>query len=81
MEKINNLKKFLMKLERRSQYSHFSKIPHLASCLSCVDIWFLYFSIAKINPKRPKLKSRDKIILSKGQCSCIISNLSLCWIF
>ena len=71
MEKINNLKKISNEIRKKIiQYSHFSKIPHLASCLSCVDILVsLYFSIAKINPKRPKLKSRDKIILSKGHAA------------
>jgi len=41
--------------------------PHLASCLSCVDLLTaLYFSILRINPKDPKNPDRDRFILSKG---------------
>ena len=41
--------------------------PHLASCLSCVDLLTaLYFSVLRINPKDPKNPDRDRFILSKG---------------
>ena len=41
--------------------------PHLASCLSLVDLLTaLYFSVLRINPKDPKNPDRDRFILSKG---------------
>lgn len=41
--------------------------PHLASCLSCVDLLTaLYFSILRINPAKPTDMGRDRFILSKG---------------
>lgn len=44
-----------------------AKIPHLGSCLSCVDILtLLYFKILKIDPTDPKHVDRDRCILSKG---------------
>lgn len=47
--------------------SHKAKIPHLGSCLSCVDILTaLYFSILNIDVKNPTDADRDRFILSKG---------------
>ena len=47
--------------------SHKAKIPHLGSCLSCVDILTaLYFSVLRIDAKNPTAKERDRFILSKG---------------
>lgn len=47
--------------------SHEACIPHLGSCLSCMDILTaLYFSILNINPSHPKDPLRDRFILSKG---------------
>jgi transketolase len=41
--------------------------PHLASCLSCVDILTaLYFDVLKIDPAKPCDVARDRFILSKG---------------
>lgn len=41
--------------------------PHLASCLSCVDILTaLYFGVLNIDPANPKAANRDRCILSKG---------------
>jgi transketolase len=47
--------------------SHKAKMPHLGSCLSCVDILTtLYFSILKLDPQNAKKHDRDRFILSKG---------------
>jgi transketolase len=41
--------------------------PHLASCLSCVDILtVLYFSVLRVDPAEPRSPTRDRFILSKG---------------
>ena len=40
---------------------------HVGTALSCTDILTaLYFRVAKVSPKNPKWRSRDRIILSKG---------------
>lgn len=47
--------------------SHKAGIPHLGSCLSCVDILTaLYFSVLRIDVKNPRAADRDRFILSKG---------------
>jgi transketolase len=47
--------------------SHKASIPHLGSCLSCVDILTaLYFAILQIDPQKPRDPARDRFILSKG---------------
>lgn len=47
--------------------SHKARIPHLGSCLSCVDILTaLYFSVLSIDAKHPTDSDRDRFILSKG---------------
>jgi len=47
--------------------SHKASIPHLGSCLSCIDILtVLYFSILRIDPCDPYAAERDRFILSKG---------------
>lgn len=47
--------------------SHKAGIPHLGSCLSCVDILTaLYFSVLRIDPKDSRSETRDRFILSKG---------------
>jgi len=47
--------------------SHLSGLPHLGSCLSCVDLLVaLYFHQMKINPENPGDINRDRFILSKG---------------
>jgi transketolase len=41
--------------------------PHLASCLSCVDLLTaLYFSVLRIDPDNPRDLGRDRFIMSKG---------------
>lgn len=52
---------------RTIKTSHQARIPHLGSCLSCIDILTtLYFSVLNIDPKNPKDPNRDRFILSKG---------------
>jgi len=47
--------------------SYRSHTPHLASCLSCVDILIAaYFATLRIDPTRPTDVDRDRFILSKG---------------
>ncbi len=51
-------------------YSHHAGLPHLGSCLSCVDILTaLYFSVLNIDPARPRDENRDRFILSKGHAA------------
>jgi transketolase len=47
--------------------SHKAGIPHLGSCLSCVDILTtLYFAVLRIDSSNPRDPGRDRFILSKG---------------
>ena len=44
-----------------------SRIPHIGSCLSCIDLLvYLYWNELKIDPKQPFDVKRDKFLLSKG---------------
>lgn len=65
---ISDLEMLARKLRGRIvETSHKAEIPHLGSCLSCVDILTaLYFSILRIDPARPLAEDRDRFILSKG---------------
>ena len=47
--------------------SHKTHTPHLASCLSCVDILVAaYFHSLRIDPQKSNDPGRDRFILSKG---------------
>src|SRR5690606_3657212 len=65
---INELENRASELRGRIiQTSHQAGIPHLGSCLSCVDILTaLYFATLKIDPANPTDAERDRFILSKG---------------
>lgn len=53
--------------KRTIETSAKAKIPHLGSCLSCVELLTaLYWQEMKINPKKPDSPDRDRFILSKG---------------
>lgn len=50
--------------------SYRAKIPHLGSCLSCVEILILlYFNELKIDIDKPRWAERDRFILSKGHAA------------
>lgn len=69
--KIDQLSAIARKLRMRIiETSHRAKIPHLGSCLSCVDILTaLYFSVLRIDPSKPRDENRDRCILSKGHAA------------
>jgi transketolase len=47
--------------------SHRSAIPHLGSCLSCIDLLVhLYWKVLRVDPNQPDDPMRDRFILSKG---------------
>lgn len=55
---------------RLVETSHKTGTPHLGSCLSCVDILTAaYFRVLNIDPARPDLPDRDRLILSKGHAA------------
>jgi transketolase len=65
---IDELKRLSNELRSRIiQMSHDAKAPHLASCLSCIDILsVVYWNFLKIDPSNPNDENRDRFILSKG---------------
>lgn len=67
-ELVNELERRARILRTRIiETSHKAGIPHLGSCLSCVDILTaLYFSVLRIDAKNPTAADRDRFILSKG---------------
>ena len=53
--------------KRIIETSYRARIPHLGSCLSCLDILvYLYWKELKIDPNNPNEKNRDRFVLSKG---------------
>ena len=50
--------------------AHYGGTPHVASCLSCVEVLAgLYFRALRVDPERPSWAERDRFILSKGHAS------------
>jgi transketolase N-terminal domain/subunit len=48
-------------------YSNHARLPHLGSCLSCLDILTcLYFNVLRVDPRAPTHPLRDRFVLSKG---------------
>ena len=68
MSRNIELQNLARKLRRRTiKVSSQAKIPHLGSCLSCIDILvYLYWRVLKINPDNPLNPDRDRFLLSKG---------------
>ena len=53
--------------QRTIETSAGAKIPHLGSCLSCVELLIaLYWQELNINPEAPDSPNRDRFVLSKG---------------
>ena len=58
---------------RTIENSAVAKIPHLGSCLSCVEILVvLYWQELKIDPENPESDGRDRFILSKGHAAPVL---------
>ena len=62
LEKISN------KLRKRIVFtSSKARIPHLGSCLSCLDLLvYLYWRVLKLDTDNPYSETRDRFLLSKG---------------
>lgn len=55
------------------EMTHLSGGSHIGSILSVADlVAVLYNDIAKVNNKDPKMKNRDRVILSKGHAGAAI---------
>ena len=68
------LEAIAVKLRRRLvTTSSEAKIPHLGSCLSCVEILVqLYWQELQIDPANPEDPERDRFVLSKGHGAPIL---------
>ncbi|WP_320675960.1 transketolase [Prochlorococcus sp. MIT 1300] len=73
-DKVSRLRTLASIIRRRVIWtSSKAKIPHLGSCLSCIEILTtLYWSELNIDPKDPYNKSRDRFLLSKGHASPVL---------
>lgn len=55
------------------KFSNMTKTPHLACCLSAVDIMVqLYWNAMNVDPKQPDLLDRDKFFLGKGHAAMLL---------
>lgn len=53
--------------ERTIETSARARIPHLGSCLSCIELLTaLYWQELRIDPQEPEAPDRDRFVLSKG---------------
>jgi transketolase len=68
---VQNLKSIASAIRQRViELSHKAGTPHLGSSLSCVDILVaLYWSVLRIDPRRPDDPLRDRFLLSKGHAA------------
>jgi len=68
LNEISNLLRY-----RTVKTSHDASIPHLGSCLSCVEILvYLYWIELNLNPLNSNDQDRDRFILSKGHGAPIL---------
>lgn len=55
------------------EQSYLYNVPHLGSCLSCVEILVsLYWEIMNVDPDKPNDADRDRFILSKGHAAPVL---------
>ena len=68
MKKYNDLISISTELRKRIiKTSYEAKIPHVGSCLSCIELLvFLYWRELNIDPGNSEAINRDRFILSKG---------------
>lgn len=68
---INELKNIANKVRKNIiEQVYRASSGHPGSSLSCVEILTtLYFNIMNVNPEKPKMENRDKLVLSKGHAS------------
>ena len=68
MKKYNDLISISTELRKRIIKTSFeAKIPHVGSCLSCIELLvFLYWRELNIDPSNSEAINRDRFILSKG---------------
>lgn len=65
---IDTLQAIALLIRKRTiKTSAAARIPHLGSCLSCVELLTaLYWQELRINPQAPEEPERDRFVLSKG---------------
>ena len=68
---IASLNRIALTIRRRSvETSASARIPHLGSCLSCIELLVtLYWQELRINPKEPEAPDRDRFLLIKGHAA------------
>jgi transketolase len=68
---IDRLESVASSIRRRVvELSHRAGTPHLGSALSCVDVLVsLYWSVLRVDPRKPQDAERDRFILSKGHAA------------
>ena len=71
---LDELRALALTLRRRLvETSARAKIPHLGSCLSCVELLVqLYWQEMKVDPANPEDPGRDRFLLSKGHGAPIL---------
>jgi len=76
-EKAKQLRADIVKM------THLAKSGHPGGSLSCLEILMaLYYNVAKVDPKNPKMEDRDRIVLSKGHaCPALYAVLADCGYF
>ena len=67
-DSIEALVQIALTIRRRTiETSALARIPHLGSCLSCVELLIaLYWQELRLDPEAPKAPDRDRFVLSKG---------------